>query len=132
MDKFGCTSPFGLNKTSICTDKIKAAKATQLFSEFTYFDDSRNQTVAERLCPRTCTGMMTWFSSFTKENNHNDGDGYLEIRFQKFIKVSRSRVAYGLLELLAEVGGYVGLFLGVSINQVISISRGLYGKLKAI
>ena len=128
MDKFGCTSPFGLNKTSICTDKIKAAKAITIFSEFTGF----NQTLAERLCPRTCTGMMTWFSSFTKENNHNDGDGYLEIRFQKFIKVSRSRVAYGLLELLAEVGGYVGLFLGVSINQIVSISRGLYCKLKAI
>ena len=129
MERIGCTSPFGLNKSSICTDKTEAAKATQLFFEFVGF----NQTVAERLCPRTCKGMMTWFSNFREMKNENaNGLGLLEIRFQNFIKVSRSRVAYGLLELLAEVGGYVGLFLGISINQVISISRGFFFKFKAI
>ena len=32
-------------------------------------------------------------------------------------KVIRSSIPYGLLSLVAEIGGYVGLFLGISINQ---------------
>ena len=73
--------------------------------------------------------MMTSFSSFTKESKERNGPGYLELRFQRFIKVSRSRLAYGWLELLAEVGGYVGLFLGVSINQISSLSKGFFTRL---
>ena len=38
---------------------------------------------------------------------------YLE--FNKFIKATKARYAYRELELLAEFGGYVGLFLGISI-----------------
>ena len=49
--------------------------------------------------------------------------GYLRLYFEKYIQVSTSRWAYGWLELLAEVGGYFGLFLGVSINQILSMAN---------
>ena len=127
MNKIGCTSPFGWNKSNICTNQDKASDATDLFIELTNF----NQTKANMKCPRTCTYMMTSFSSFTKTKKEDEnGPGYLQLRFQRFIKVSRSRVAYGLLELLAEVGGYVGLFLGVSINQIVSLSKSLFTRLQ--
>ena len=44
--------------------------------------------------------------------------GRLELNFQKFIKVTDSFWSYSTLSLLAEVGGYVGLFLGISLNQI--------------
>ena len=78
---------------------------------------------ANNRCPKSCTYQMTSFSSFLKENNSNPDQGYLYLKFQRFIKVSRSRYAYTWLELLAEVGGYVGLFLGVSVNQTLPILK---------
>ena len=39
----------------------------------------------------------------------------LKFKFNKFIKTTKSRFAYQELELLAEFGGYVGLFLGISV-----------------
>ena len=128
MKEIGCTTPFGLNKTSICTNREDAINAINLFLDMTYF----NQTKANLYCPKSCTYMMTSFSSFTKETKPKNGPGYLELRFQRFIKVSRSRVAYGWLELLAEVGGYVGLFLGVSINQISSLSKSFFTRVKNI
>ena len=62
----------------------------------------------------------------------DNSTGSLKLRFKKFIKVSRSRQAYGSLELLAEVGGYVGLFLGISINQLFVMGMAFYEKSKKI
>ena len=39
----------------------------------------------------------------------------MQFEFNKFIKTTKSRYAYQELELLAEFGGYVGLFLGISV-----------------
>ena len=40
---------------------------------------------------------------------------HMNIVFDSLIKSSSSYLAYTGLELMAELGGYVGLFLGVSI-----------------
>ena len=40
------------------------------------------------------------------------------INFKEYIKVTEAFYLYSTLTLIAEVGGYVGLFLGVSVNQV--------------
>ena len=45
------------------------------------------------------------------------------INFYQYIKVAEASYSYTELELVAEIGGYVGLFLGVSvidINQIFS------------
>ena len=39
----------------------------------------------------------------------------MQFEFNKFIKTTKSRYAYRELEFLAEFGGYVGLFLGISV-----------------
>ena len=51
------------------------------------------------------------------------------MEFPKYVRVSSSYYSYNLLELLAEVGGYVGLFLGVSIIQISSLVKILMAKL---
>ena len=62
-----------------------------------------------KICPRSCQYLMTTFDSYDSVP-FAEGPGVLNMKFQRFIKVSESRVAYGGLELMAEVGGYVGLF----------------------
>ena len=38
--------------------------------------------------------------------------------FDKFIVTKRARYSYRELELFAELGGYVGLFLGISVMHL--------------
>ena len=40
------------------------------------------------------------------------------LKFEQLIKETKSYYAYSGLSLIAEIGGYVGLFLGISINQL--------------
>ena len=47
-----------------------------------------------------------------KEENNTDS---IWLNFDKYIKVTTSTYGYTELELLAELGGYVGLFLGLSV-----------------
>ena len=42
----------------------------------------------------------------------------LEISTKENLKVTEAYLLYSFLSLIAEVGSYVGLFLGVSINQI--------------
>ena len=39
----------------------------------------------------------------------------LILKFNKFIKFTKAKHVYDELSLLAEIGGYIGLFLGVSV-----------------
>ena len=121
MDKINCTTPYGKNKSNICTNLTDAEKAQKV-----YFELIRdNITKANMKCPKSCTYMMTSFDTFSKDKSGTKSKAYLHLNLKEFIKVSRSQWSYEWLELLAEVGGYVGLFLGVSINQTVSIIRSL-------
>ena len=42
----------------------------------------------------------------------------MEISTRENIKVTEAKLLYSVLSMIAEIGGYVGLFLGVSINQI--------------
>ena len=110
MRDLGCTSPFGTNKSTICIDGgEKANEAKMMF---------KNISVGvEHHCPRSCKYLLTSFDTFTKYDAPGVPISWVRLTFPKFIKVSKSSWAYGMLELIAEVGGYVGLFLGVSVNQ---------------
>ena len=43
------------------------------------------------------------------------GEVQLNFKFEKYTRVTKARLAYTGLELVAEFGGYVGLFLGISV-----------------
>ena len=45
------------------------------------------------------------------------------------IKVTDEQYLYSGLSLIAEIGGYVGLFLGVSVNQIIDLADVLITKI---
>ena len=106
----GCTSPFGTNKSMICIKNRDEANEAKL--------KFQNMTTGNQACPRSCKYLLTSFDTFTDYDTHIPIYSTLILKFPKFIKVSKSSWAYGMLELIAEVGGYVGLFLGVSVNQL--------------
>ena len=56
----------------------------------------------------------------------------LSINFKENIKVNTSYFVYSGLTLIAEIGGYVGLFLGVSINQVTNLIEWIFTLIKKL
>lgn len=120
MSEIGCTTPFGPNKSKICTNSDDAAKAIALFRDLT----RGNSNEADRRCPATCKYQLMTFEQreqalFWYGLGQLQDKGRVAIAFQRrFVKLSKSRYSYQLLELIAELGGYVGLFLGLSINQL--------------
>ena len=81
-------------------------------------------TQLSQICPMDCIQIATQFGSLEVYDISNDTHyipGELLLTFQKYIKVTSTYWSYAELSLLAEVGGYVGLFLGVSVNQISDI-----------
>ena len=68
-------------------------------------------------CKNPCTFLIS--RAITTQDASNTIDfGLLILNFKRNIKVTEAQYLYSELSLIAEVGGYVGLFLGVSVNQV--------------
>ena len=67
-------------------------------------------------CLYPCKFTKIFFSDKkTMDLKKRSGLSSVSFSFNKFISLSKARYAYGELELLAEFGGYVGLFLGISV-----------------
>ena len=53
--------------------------------------------------------------------NHPNNEAMANFYFQYRIKVSRALFRYNELTLLAEVGGYLGLLLGISLLDIAKV-----------
>ena len=110
MERIGCTTPFGLELDNICTEQNKMLEANGLFLDVLL---GWNMQAAKE-CPYPCQFLMNRITTTDyKEEDNTDNTIYLV--FDKHIKVTTSTYGYTELELLAELGGYVGLFLGLSV-----------------
>ena len=107
MERIGCTTPFGLELDNICTEKNKSLEAND------FFDDILLNMEEVEECPYPCHFLM---NRINKDKRSNDSSIWLG--FDKYIKVIKSNYSYTGLELLAELGGYVGLFLGLSVFDI--------------
>ena len=120
LAKFGCTTPFGPNKDNICTNITIAKKA------FNFYQDSIN-TQKSRTCPVPC---KTYRIRAIKRYERSKGYTRLVLNLNENVLVSEEVFLYSGLSLIAEVGSYIGLFLGVSVNQVSTLLEALYDKAK--
>ena len=65
-------------------------------------------------------------------NNQGNAHAIVEINFEDLIKVTTDYYTYTAVSLIAEIGGYVGLFLGISVNQIINLIDILVEKFQQI
>ena len=105
MNKVGCTTPFGINLDHICTDLETSRKAKEIY------DKRHHKTYQFKNCPYPCKFIKSMVSPFKKRNGSSES----QLNFEKYVKVTRAIYSYTGLELMAEFGGYVGLFLGFSV-----------------
>ena len=102
--------------SNVCTDEKQSNEAVKLHWELILASFMMEDT-----CPYPCKFTRNYFRDKVKLNSDQlpeyaaEHPSSIFLRFNKFIKVSKARYSYGGLELLAEFGGYVGLFLGISV-----------------
>ena len=110
MDEIGCTTPFGKNKSAICKESEESMKAMELYQK--YFEHGA------KYCLNPCTLSRMRASVLYQESNSDDRNtSLIYVNFEDEISHSQAFYTYSGLSLVAEIGGYVGLFLGISLNQ---------------
>ena len=107
MEEVGCTTPFGFNTDNVCIEMENREKA------FKIYNSQKNKRNKIEDCQYPCNFIKSWLSVEQFRLNQTSKD--FSLNFDKFIKVTKAKYSYTELELLAELGGYVGLFLGLSV-----------------
>ena len=116
LKAIGCVNPFGIAKDKICKDNENAKKAFKLYRRFqNEYSDIKNIS-----CVDPCSYMSIKIIkvSKTEEVSKTEGNGLLRLTFNKKIQETVAYYSYDDLSFIAEIGGYVGLFLGASIYQI--------------
>ena len=77
-------------------------------------------------CPNPCNFLINRISitSYRDKTKSNK----IWLNFHEYIKVTTSTYGYTELELLAEFGGYVGLFLGLSVFDLRQVFSKIFNK----
>ena len=111
LKEVGCTTPFSLDKSNICTQPANAMKAKKIFEQYLY-----QHSLLENTCPPSCIHLKSQITDVTIF------PGIIwpgsRINLPENVQVYESYYTYDGLSMVAEIGGYVGLFLGISVNQV--------------
>ena len=116
LELYGCTTPFGLHKDKICDISESALKVNHMFRKW-----YNHQIQAESGCKKPCSYVTLRASTVWEREKIYKTQVQVVIYFKENIKVTKAYHVYSGLSLIAEIGGYVGLFLGVSINQVTNL-----------
>ena len=108
LKTIGCVTPFGITKDRICQNEQDSKTAFQL-----YFKHRDNEDLS---CLEPCSYMsVKRFKGFEMEKKDNKGD--FALAFDKNVHETVAHYSYDDLSFIAEIGGYVGLFLGASVYQ---------------
>ena len=129
LDKVGCTTPYGPEKDQICNNKDDGSSAIKVYEDkgMTAWDESHSA----KECLNPCSTFTFATKMFKKAAGGKYNKSIVHIAFDnKFIKVTEEYYIYTGINLIAEIGGYVGLFLGISVNQVINLMDFIAAKIE--
>ena len=112
LKTIGCVTPFGFTTDRICQNEQNSKKALQLYHEY------RNDNMATKniSCFEPCSylGVKLFKTSEWEPKNKK---GMFSLTFDEKIHETVAHYSYDDLSFVAEIGGYVGLFLGASVYQ---------------
>jgi len=112
IHQFNCTTPFGPTKNRICTNQNVGK---QVFKRY-----KRIWKQHESKCKVPCRKLMTKTSFLTDGNSNKSDIANIAFHLRDRVEITEEYLVYTGHSLIAEVGGYVGLFLGWSVLGEIS------------
>lgn len=115
MNQFNCTVPWLTNIDHICNQTY--AKNASGFWGSLYGSDK----ILKKYCKHTCQYLQATSTTTMESKTNTLAMNRFTIKFRDAKKVFTAYYVYGWLSLIAEFGGYVGLFLGWSVYQVAEI-----------
>ena len=127
IEKYGCTTPYSMNKTQICKANLNGRKVLRMYQKAFF--------IYNHTCKNPCV-----FINLEAIVRQDSVQGYvngksaalMKIFIKENIKVIKGQYLYSALSLLAEIGGYVGLFLGVSVNQISWLIDAMFTKIEKL
>ena len=111
LEIFGCTTPFGTNMEKICQNYENGSNVMDLYRE------AMEKKVNNCYSPcsfLSAKATKTQLISTKKPVGH----GHVSLDLNANIVLFEAQYLYSALSMIAEIGGYVGLFLGISVNQI--------------
>ena len=113
LELHGCTAPFDPHKDQICRSKENATKVNDLYKKW------YSKTIQVKSgCNKPCSYVTLRTTTIWDKEKFHNSIARVRIYFKENITVTKAYHIYSGLTLIAEIGGYVGLFLGVSMNQL--------------
>ena len=105
-----------LDNTNICISLEDRLKSVRRHSKIMHVDSGKCLTPC-KILKISMSSLSSQISQFTK----NVSGPQMIIHFPKWIEISKENVLYTSLSLLAEIGGYVGIFLGYSLLNLADV-----------
>ena len=124
MEKFNCTTPLGKDKTSICEDPETASRAVALYNTY---KDSYNGS-----CLPPCNFQRMKITALRDRPNSNlldlDFKFVVIFHFQQYHRTITSFYVDNFTSIVGEIGGWVGIFLGMSVFNLTNVFDWLFKK----
>lgn len=117
LSKWGCTSPFGYELDKICKNETLGKSV---------YNEMDELLIEDLDCKRPCSNIIIKADMMEDKNYYTGKESIYMVAYLKFyqrVKVMRNQYAFPLLSLIAEIGGYVGLFMGVGILQTSNLLK---------
>ena len=122
LQTFGCATPFGIDKTKICTNLTTGEKVFKMYQDIWKKGTTDCKVPCQKISVKPAKlKELPNSQSYVKS-------GYTTVMFymNEEVLTSSEVFLYSVLSLIAEVGGYVGLFLGISVNQISTLVDLMY------
>merc|ERR1712142_135202 len=113
-----CVTPWTGIGQKVCNERKKAMKLVKLEEKFFL-------GVPGNLLGYPCSGMGIQLSTGASQKLSKNF-GKIAFRFRHTVTSINSSIPYGFLSMVAEIGGYVGLFLGVSFLNLLDLVHFLF------
>ena len=119
---YGCVMPINTKKPNekpcLPNDTL-----TKEYWDFIY------KIAYSKYCKMPCASMEVTFPATTDDKGALD-EAYIAFYFLNLVKVQTTFWSYTIISLLAEVGGYLGLLLGMSLLDITKVVDWCCFKLK--
>ena len=112
----GCTTPFGISKDKICENQTMGSEARMYMDRFLKKGLYKNNT-----CLEPCTFITVNLNEAASTSNQLTKAKKLKIIMKQTAQVFESYYQYDGLSFIAETGGYIGLFTGISFYNLADV-----------